>query len=85
MYLSAQTELPAGGSLGSSIGLVMSGSLGQNFGGQTGLRSATLAHSGRFKPLTQMQVHAAQLLLLLSKNSKTSARFARYIADSFRA
>ena len=84
MYLSKQMAAPAGGSLGSSIGLVIKGCLGQNLGGHTGLRSVTLEHSGRFKPLTHMQLHPAQLLSLPSTDSAASRKVARYIADSFR-
>ena len=85
MYLSEHIDLPAGGNLGSSIGLVIAGCLGQTFGGQSGLRSVTLEHSGRFKPLTHMQVHPAQLLLLFKMENVATRKVTRYMTDSFRA
>jgi len=45
--------------------MIVAGPLGQTFGGQSGFRSVTRAHRGRFSPLTQMQVQPAWLLLLL--------------------
>ena len=75
--------VPTGGNLGRSSGLVTDGSLGQNFGGQSGFLSLTLEQRGRFNPLTQIQVQAARLVSLFRIDSTVNARVAVHMADRF--
>ena len=84
MYLSEQIWVPAGGVLDCSSGGVTGGCRGQNFGGHSGLRSVTLAHSGRFNPLTQMQVHSAWLLFTVKTDSAVTRNTRQYRIGDFR-